>query len=174
MLFELIAAIVAGIALAGIVMALRRISRGLLPKWLIPAAAGMGILGYGVWSEYSWFSRSLAAQPEGVIVAWHNAESDAWRPWTYLAPVVTRFTAVDKRTAQRNPEFADQVIVDLLFAARWQSSVLIKVIFDCAGHKRADLAGKNVTIAQNGHVTGANWIDLAADDSVLKAACSRR
>lgn len=174
MLFELIAAIVAGVALAGIVMALRRLSRGLLPKWLVPAAAGIGILGYGVWSEYSWFSRSLATQPEGVLIAWHNEESAPWRPWSYLVPVVTRFTAVDTRTIQSNPKFPDQIIVDLLFAARWQQSALVKTVFDCAGHKRADLAGGGVAIAETGEITGASWVDLATDDAVLNAACGGR
>lgn len=171
MFFELIAAMVAGVALAGIAMALRWASRGLLPKWLVPVAAGIGILGYGVWSEYSWFSRATADQPDGVIIAWHNAESAPWRPWSYLAPVVTRFTAVDTRTTQRHPDFPDQRIVDILLAGRWQSSGVVKVVFDCAGYRRADLVGGSVAIGQNGEITDANWIDLKSDDAVLHAAC---
>ena len=173
MLYELIAAIVTGVALAGIAMALRHLSRGLLPKWIVPAAAGIGILGFSVWSEYSWFSRSLAAQPEGVMAAWHNEESAPWRPWSYVAPVVTRYTAVDTRTAQRHPDFPDQVIVDLLLAARWQPGTLVKVAFDCAAHKRADLVGGGVSIAESGELTGASWRALEPDDAVLNAACRR-
>ena len=171
MFLELIAAIVAGVALAGIAMAMRWASRGLLPKWFVPMAAGIGILSYGVWSEYSWFSRATAGQPNGVVIAWHNAESAPWRPWSYLAPVVTRFTAVDTRTTQRNPDFPDQRIVDVLFAGRWQSSALVKVVFDCAGRRRADVVGGKVAIGDNGEITGARWIDLAGDDAVLNAAC---
>ncbi|ANH08647.1 hypothetical protein [Shinella sp. HZN7] len=172
MLYELIAAVVAGVALAGIAMALRRLTGGLLPKWLVPAAAGIGILGYSVWSEYSWFSRSVAAQPNGVVVAWHNGESAPWRPWSYLAPVTTRFTAVDTRSIQRHPDFPDQRIVGLRLAARWQPSTLVKVAFDCAGNKRADLSGGNVSIGANGGIENAAWIDLAPDDAVLRAACA--
>lgn len=173
MFFELIAAIVAGVALAGIAMALRWASRGVLPKWLVPVAAGIGILGYGVWSEYSWFSRATVAQPDGVVIAWHNAESAPWRPWSYLVPVVTRFKAVDTRTTQRHPNFPDQRIVDILLAGRWQSSAVVKAIFDCAAYRRADLVGSSVEIGQDGGITGADWIDLPSEDPVLNAACSR-
>ncbi|MEW9616239.1 hypothetical protein AB3G45_20705 [Shinella sp. S4-D37] len=171
MLYELIAAIVAGIALAGVAMALRHLSRGFLPKWLVPAAAGIGILGFSVWSEYSWFSRSLAAQPDGVVAAWHNEESAPWRPWSYIAPVVTRYTALDTRTIQRHPDFPAQVIVDLLFAARWQPGTLVKVAFDCSTHRRADLVGESVSIAESGELTGVSWRELAPDDTVLNIAC---
>lgn len=172
MLYELIAAIVAGVALGGIAMALRALTRGLLPKWLVPAAAGIGILGYSVWSEYSWYSRALAAQPQGVVIAWHNGESAPWRPWSYLAPVITRFTAVDTRTVQRHPDYPDQRIIDLLLSARWQPGTVVKVVFDCAGHKRADLSGRDVSIGADGKIENASWIDLPPGDAVLHAACT--
>lgn len=172
MLYELIAAVVAGVALGGIAMALRALTRGLLPKWLVPAAAGAGILGYSIWSEYSWYSRALAAQPEGVVTAWHNEESAPWRPWSYLAPVITRFTAVDTRTVQRHPDFPDQRIVDILLSARWQPNSIVKVVFDCVGNKRADLSGGNISIGTNGEIKNARWIDLTPGDAGLKVACA--
>jgi hypothetical protein len=172
MLYELIAAIVAGVALGGIALALRALTRGLLPKWLVPAAAGIGILGYSVWSEYTWYSRALAAQPEGVVTAWHKEESAPWRPWSYLAPVITRFTAVDTRSVQRHPDFPDQRIVNLVLSARWQPSSVVKVVFDCAGHKRADLSDGNISIGPDGRIENARWIDLTPGDAVLQAACA--
>ncbi|MBP1849103.1 hypothetical protein [Rhizobium halophytocola] len=171
MLFELIAAIVSGVALAGVAMALRWLSRGLLPKWIVPTAAGLGMLAYAVWSEYSWYDRMTTGRPDSVVIAWKHEAKAPWRPWSYLYPVVDRFVAVDNRTAQRNPDFPDQVIVNLALAARWQLTAQVKVAFDCARHRRADLFGRAGGIGENGEIAGAAWQDLAADDPVLRAAC---
>ncbi len=171
MLFELIAAVVAGVAVAGIAMGLRWISRGLLPKWIVPAMAGLGMLAYAIWSEYSWYARMTASQPSTFEVVWLNEASSLLRPWSFYKPVINRFTGVDLASAQRHPNFPDQVMVDLILAARWQSPARVKVVFDCAAHRRADLMGKDVSIADNGEITGATWVDIPADDKTLEAAC---
>ena len=171
MFFELIAAVVAGVAVGGIATLLRWVSRGVLPRWIVPAAAGVGMLSYAVWSEYSWFGRVTERLPAEVAVAWHNGDTAFWRPWSYFRPVVNRFTAVDRRTEQRHPDMPGQVMVDLVLAARWQQSARLKVVFDCNGARRADLTGQDVSIGENGAIVGAKWIDLPADDAVLATAC---
>lgn len=173
MFFELIAAVVAGVAVAGVAMGLRWVSRGLLPKWIVPAAAGLGMLSYAIWSEYSWFERNVAAQPAGVIVAWNNEQRSFWRPWSYYRPVVTRYSAVDTRTEQRHPNLPDQVMVDLLLVARWQPTARIKVLFDCAGGRRADIMGEDVRVAEDGTISGVTWTDLPPGDPLLDIACKR-
>lgn len=174
MIFELIAAFVAGIAVAGIAMALRWLSRGLLPKWIVPAAAGLGMLSYAVWSEYSWFSRATSAMPAGIKVAWKNEDHALWRPWSYYRPVVDRFTAVNTRSAQRHPNQPGQVMVDVVLSARWQLPTQVRVLFDCNNNRRADLLGETVSVSEDGAVTGARWIDLQSDDPVLLTACRAR
>jgi len=171
MIFELIAAFVAGLAVAGIAMAIRWLSRGLLPKWIVPAAAGLGMLSYAIWSEYSWFSRATNAMPAGIEVAWLNEDHAFWRPWSYYQPVIDRFTAVDTRSAQRHPNQPGQVMIDVILAARWQLPTQIRVLFDCTNNRRADLLGEGVAVAEDGSVTGAKWVDLEADNPVLRAAC---
>lgn len=174
MLFELIAAVVAGVALAGIAMGLRWASRGLLPRWIVPVAAGIGMLSYAVWSEYSWYDRVSAGLPPEMVVAWRNESTAFWRPWSYLKPVVNRIVIVDGRTAQRNENLPDQVMVDVILAARWQPTARVKTVFDCAGNRRADLLGKELSFAENGEIIGASWSTLPADDPVLAAACKAR
>ncbi|WP_152339129.1 hypothetical protein [Pseudorhizobium flavum] len=171
MLFELIAAVVAGVALAGIAMSVRWISRGRLPKWIVPAAAGLGMISYAIWSEYSWFDRMRNSFPQSVVVTWSNTERAIWRPWSYIRPLTTRFTAVETSTAKRHPQQPGQVMVSMILAARWQQTTVIKAVFDCDNNRRADLVGNDVSIADDGSVTGAQWIDLPADDANLKAAC---
>ncbi|MCF6370225.1 hypothetical protein [Rhizobium halophilum] len=171
MLFELIAAVVAGVAIAGVAMGLRWVSRDRLPRWVVPAAAGLGMLSYAIWSEYSWLSRARSAMPTGVEVAWTNEDRAPWRPWTYYAPVVNRFTAVDLRTAQRHPNQPGQVMVDLLLAARWQPSARVKTVFDCNNGRRANLIGEGISVAEDGAITGAQWVDLDSADAALQIVC---
>ena len=172
MLFEFIAAVVSAVAVAGIAMTLRFITRYRLPKWIVPASAGLGMLSYAIWSEYSWFDRVTQALPPEVVVAWSNAEADFWRPWSSYKPVINRFTAVDRRTAQSHPNHPGQVMVDLILAARWQQSARLKVVFDCLGSRRADLLGNDVSVAEDGAIIGADWVNVGADDPTLMAACA--
>ncbi|QLF68746.1 hypothetical protein FE840_003825 [Peteryoungia desertarenae] len=172
MLFEFIAAVVSAVAVAGIAMTLRFITRYRLPKWIVPASAGLGMLSYTIWSEYSWFDRVTQAMPPEVTVAWSNGAEDFWRPWSYYKPVINRFTAVDMRTAQTHPNHPGQVMVDLVLAARWQQSARLKVVFDCPGARRADLLGSDVSVADDGTITGADWINVGPDDPTLRAACA--
>src|SRR3546814_6375549 len=58
MLLELIAIIAAGFGLAGIALSLNIALRRRLPQWIVPAAAGAGMLLMAVWLEYSWLERS--------------------------------------------------------------------------------------------------------------------
>lgn len=171
MLFELIAAVVTGVALAGLAMALRWLSRGYFAKWIVPVFAGLGMLGYSVWSEYSWFERTNIAMP-GIAVAWKNEDRAFWRPWSYVEPVTTRFTALDMRNAKRHPQQSGLVMVDVLLVARWQPISAVKVVYDCTGFRRADMLDQNVSIAADGALVGAEWKAVPADDAALKIACS--
>lgn len=171
MLFELIAAVVAGVALAGVAMLLRWLSRGLLPKWIVPVIAGLGMLSYSIWSEYSWIDRMQVALP-GSEVSWRNEQTAFWRPWSYIEPVTTRFTAVDLRTAKRHPDQAGLVMVDVLLVARWYPVTRVKVVYDCQNAQRADLVDAEVAIADDGSLVGAEWVKLDAEDAALKIACT--
>lgn len=166
MLFELIAAVSAGFALAGLALTLRLLTRGRLPAWIVPVAAGIGILGFALWAEYSWYARSVAALPEGVLVARAQREAAPWRPWTYVRPIVTRFSAVDTRTSRTNADAPGQVLTTVLLVGRWQPVVSVPVLFDCRGARRAAL------------VDGASlqdepaWEQLPPEDEALRAACA--
>ncbi|MFL0692768.1 MAG: hypothetical protein ACJLUP_11880 [Agrobacterium tumefaciens] len=171
MLFELIAAVVTGVALAGVAMLLRWISRGLLPKWIVPAMAGLGMLSYSIWSEYSWFDRMNIALP-GIAVSWKNEQTAFWRPWSYIEPVTTRFTALDVKGAKRHQNQPGLVMVDVLLVARWQPVTPVKVVYDCQNGQRADLVTPEITIADDGSLQGAEWSKVEPDDAALKIACS--
>lgn len=98
MIWHLIAAIFAGLGSAGIAMLLRKLSGQRLPRWIIPAFAGLGILGYQIYQEYSWFEHKQQQLPAEAQVVSSEQRSMVWRPWTFLFPITNAFTLVDNNT----------------------------------------------------------------------------
>jgi len=58
MFLELIATVTVGIGTGGIVVLINKATRGRLPRWLVPVAAGLSMIGFTLWSEYSWAGRT--------------------------------------------------------------------------------------------------------------------
>lgn len=101
MLWTILAIVVSGLGAAGIAMLLRKLTRNRLPKWIIPAFGGLGMLSYQIYYEYSWFDHQLQRQPtESVLVASETGEV-FWRPWTFFWPMTTAFTVLDSKSLQR-------------------------------------------------------------------------
>lgn len=170
MFLELIATIVAGIACAGIAMLLNIVLGRRLPKWIMPIAAGLGMLGMTVTNEYTWFDRTAARLPEGVTVALQIEERGWLRPWTQLWPYTKRFVAVDTATARRNENLPDQRLADLYFFGRWSPVNQAPMLFDCAGARSALLID-GADFAADGAVTDADWQAIPPDDPILKTIC---
>lgn len=112
MLWHLIAAIFAGLGSAGIAMLLRKLSGQRLPRWIIPAFAGLGILGYQISQEYSWFEHKQQQLPPDAQVVSAEQRSMIWRPWTYLFPITNAFTVVDDSSAGE-PDTSETVTFQL-------------------------------------------------------------
>lgn len=170
MAFELIAAIVGAVGMAGIALALRKMSRGRLPKWIVPAFAALGLIGVTVALEYGWFARVSAELPEGVEVVWQEEGASPVRPWTYLAPLVTSFVALDARGVAVHPDVATLRIARIYSFARWQPPAEALMVFDCAAGRRV-LLTEGVEITADGTLTGAEWSVPAEGDQMQQAAC---
>lgn len=170
MALELIAAIVGAFGMAGIALLLRRLSRGRLPKWIMPVFAGLGLIGVTVVLEYGWFSRVSAELPEGVDVVWQEESASPLRPWTYLAPLVTRFVALDGREVAVHPAVPTLRIARIYSFARWQNTQEGLMVFDCANGRRALLV-EGAEVTEAGELTGAEWTVPPAGDRLQEAAC---
>lgn len=170
MALELIAAIVAAFAFAGIALALRKLSRGRLPKWIVPAAAGLGLLGFTVWSEYDWFSRVSAELPEGVIVVHAVPEASPLRPWSYLFPMTSAFVAMDTTATIPHPEAAGLRLVRLFSFARWRGVAEGLMIVDCAGGRQV-MVTQGIAVTPEGELTGGDWVTPEDGDGIQQAAC---
>lgn len=117
MFLELIAVIFAGIAVAGVVMLVNNVTGARLPRWLAPVVAGLVMIGVTVTSEYSWYSRTLASLPEGLVVADTVESRSFYRPWTYVVPLSERFVAVDLATMRSHAKQPDHRLAEVSFLA---------------------------------------------------------
>lgn len=95
MIWHLIAAVFAGLGAAGIGLILRQASGKRLPRWIIPAFGGLGMLGYQIYTEYTWFEHKQQQLPESAEVVSVEEGQMFWRPWTFAFPMTTAFTIVD-------------------------------------------------------------------------------
>lgn len=140
-----------------------------LPGWAMPVAVGLAMIVFTIWSEYTWYGRTMAQLPETMAVASAPEERNFYRPWTYVAPLVSRFIAVDRAPAQGGGDtpFATRAHV----FARWSPVRTIPVAVDCAGGRRADLIGGGQVTA-DGTLAGADWLVVPPDDPLMRAACN--
>lgn len=170
MFLELIATIAGGLAGAGMMLLITRISAGRLPRWMVPIAAGIAMLAVTISNEYGWYGRTIAALPDGIEVVQTIEVSGGWRPWTWVVPFTTRFAAIDRASIRRNDAVPGQVIVDMLFYGRWSPVSKLPLLVDCDDARRAALTD-DVQFGDTGTVTNADWVGIAADDPVLIATC---
>lgn len=173
MALELIAAIVAAIAFAGMAALARRLSGNRLPKWITPAAAGLGMIAFTVWSEYDWFGRIEGSLPEGVAIVWKDDTPSPLRPWTFVVPLTTAFTAMDTRKLAPHPDNAALVLAPVYAFARWQGVQDGFMVVDCANRQSA-LLTETVQIDAAGQLTGAEWLAFTENDAIGGAACTGR
>lgn len=113
MLWTLLAIAVTGLGAAGIALLLRKLSRNKLPKWIVPLFGGLGMLGYQIFYEYSWFEHQLQRQPQESVVVASEAGHVFWRPWSYFVPMVTAFTVLDSKSVAKR-ELDGRVVAEFM------------------------------------------------------------
>lgn len=170
MFLELIGTVFAGFAFAGLVMVLNKLTGGRLPKWAAPVAAGIGMIGMTISSEYSWYGRTVDTLPEGLEIVQEVESRALYRPWTYAVPFVDRFAAIDTVSVRTNNKVPDERLVDLYFFGRWAPRSMIPVAVNCADNSRANLAD-GAEFADDGRLVNADWIEAPANDPVIEATC---
>lgn len=174
MLLDLIAAASAGFGMVGAVLifgwVLRRVAGISLPRWIVPASAGVAMLGFSIWNEYSWFGRVSAQIAPPVVVAIAPSERSWLRPWTQLRPLTLRFVAVDLGGVRRSDTDADLRLVPVFVVSRWEPTRALTVAVDCALGRRADLAEGGASVPDLARRT-LEWQDVGREDPIVLAAC---
>jgi len=170
MIFNLIGMVVLGAGIVGIILLLFRLLGRRAPRGLLPIMAGLGMFGFVIWNDYSWYSRTVAVLPESFQVVKSFSERSAIQPWTYLIPPTHRFMVVDRQSRQHNPALPNMVMTQLHLVARYRPTLSPWQMFDCQQARRAHV--EDITdLNPQGLDTTLDWLPMTADDPLLKAVC---
>ena len=170
MFVELIATIVAGIGCAGIVLVINIATGRRLPKWIMPVAAGLGMIAMTISNEYTWYDRTTERLPEGLQIATTVDEQSWLRPWTQIWPYTKRFIAADLPNLRQHPDRPDERLVDIYFFGRWSPVNQAPMLLNCTEAQAAILID-GATFAEDGSVADADWNAMPADDPLLTLVC---
>lgn len=167
MIWELIATLFAGLGAAGIILGLRTVFKK-LPKWLVPAGAGLGMLLFQIYSEYTWYGHTRSLLPPDAVVVAEIGETAPYRPWSYYKPQVLRFVAVDTGKLLAADGGGDVVQANLYFFERRMSANTWPVLIDC---KKRLQSGIRAT--QNGRPVPGEWVKTAHTENIARAVCGK-
>ncbi len=180
MIYEFIATISAGFAMAGIALILRHLAKLLfkkqLPKWIIPLFTAIGIFAFQIQQEYYWFAQMQSKLPQGVKVVKQIEQTSWYRPWTYLKPQTVRFMAIDMGNMQTNPQQPHLKRTNLYLFERRMSSQIIPQAFNCqtAKHSNLPMAQSETTqseISQSQQQAKIQWIAMDKDSKLYQLVC---
>jgi hypothetical protein len=148
----------------------RAVLRRPLPRRLLPIGVGLAMIAYTVWSEYSWGWRTREALPEGIEVIETFATNSLWRPWTFIAPQVTRMIAVDRAGIRHNPAYPGIALVDLVLLERFAPARRIVRLIDCGEARTADVTDPS-RLSEGGLPAPEAWVPLRRDAMLYRALC---
>jgi hypothetical protein len=156
---ELLGVIAVGIGMAAMLYAgMHAVRRaGFTPApWLLPAGIGLSMVVYSVWSDYSWYSRAVNQLPDGAQVLLVGRDKQPWAPWTYLAPVATRFAALDPASVSDSPQGMRNA--QIMLVERRGQTIIVPQDFDCTGQRIRPARG--------------GWTDVQSDDPAYALVCA--
>lgn len=160
MFWDISAMIVAAFLFAGLAMPIKIFYKK-TPKWFIPFMAGLGMMSYQVFSEYTWFDNTKSKLPEGSVVVASVPTTTWFRPWSYIKPQIFQFVVLDTANVTAIDEKTKQAQV--YFFERQLPAQKLDVLFDCQ---------KDVqTYVVNNDLSRLNWEKLAYTDYALKLIC---
>lgn len=171
MIYHLLITILVGIAAAGAVMLARQLSGRRVATYLVPVAAGLAMLTYNVWHEYTWFDRTVARLPNSIEVLKSDASASLFRPWTHVVPNTSRMLLLDTSRTLRNAATPDLVMVALVEAERLKSTQKRRLLYDCASKRASDIL-PNAKFNADGLPADVTWHPLDPGPRALRLICN--
>jgi hypothetical protein len=168
MFWTFVATVFCGLGAAGIALGIRAITRKKAPKWIIPAFAGAGMLGYLIYMEYTWFDLKQAQLPEEAVVVSTEEYGAPWRPWAYVVPQIAAFTVLDTNSVTRDDPEENIVRFSLYrFEQSYTDAVSQKMyLLNCDTRELVPLKGEK-------NLDTSALRRLSEDDQLLELACDQ-
>lgn len=159
MFWELLATLIAGLGMAGIALSLRKMFKK-LPRWIIPAMAGLGMIGFQVYHEYSWFSHTASRLPTKTVVLASAAKPVFYQPWSYYHAPTRWFVAVDTENIKEMD--AHIKATQLYFFERRMPALPVPVLVDCQNGVQSDFKSGSAP----------TWGTTTFTNKLVQAVCS--
>lgn len=139
-MFHLIATFAVGLGVAGLILGLSRLLGRKPPRYLAPLLAGVSMLVFAVWKEYTWDSRIEEGLPDHVVVVKRISASVAWAPWTHLLPRPERLVAINTAETRPHAEHPGHFMVQRVLIGRGlEAAVIVHQLYDCPGRRAAEI-----------------------------------
>lgn len=158
MLWEIIATASAGIGAAGIALVIRFLFKK-SPKWLVSVFAGMGVLLFAIYSEYSWASYTQSRLPQGSVVVAEIPHTAFYKPWSYIKPQILQFVVADKTGVQSLDNQPHIKQVPLYFFERRMKAHQLTILVNCQSQE------------QTSQINSNDWSKLTYTQNIIKAVC---
>lgn len=171
MFLGLLAAVVGGVSLAATLLIISKVFKLATPRWVYPAAAGLGMISLTVYIEYSWFSRTQAELPDNVEVVESFGRVSVLQPWTYISPRVDRFIAVDHGSVRQNDAIENVVLVDVYLMERLNPTLQATQFVHCGNGERM-LVSTDAEFTEDGLPVDQEWAQLGLDNPLIIAVCN--
>lgn len=106
MIWNLLGVFIIGLCSGAFAYMLYRLSKGRLPKWIIPLGAAAGMFIYLAYYDYQWFDFKKSQLPADSFIYGEQRQQDFFKPWSYIAPAVSQFSVFDGQIKEQNHEGA--------------------------------------------------------------------
>ncbi|TVQ37005.1 MAG: hypothetical protein EA356_04810 [Geminicoccaceae bacterium] len=170
MLMSFVGTIVLGLGTAGTWLLLIKALRLPVPGWTTPALAGLVMIVFHLYLEYSWFDRTVASMPSRAVVAEAKTFRNPLQPWTLIVPQVDRFSVVDTGQIRTHPEHPAVALAEVAFVERYYPTVSTTQLYDCTTPRRADIL-PTMMLGADGLPERIDWIRVGDDDPVRRVVC---
>jgi hypothetical protein len=164
--------VVVGFACAGLILLAFRITGRKAPKYLIPLTAALGMFGYMIWNDYSWFDRVSSRLPPQVTITQTYDSATAYKPWTLIKAPINRFSAIDESKTIANPANIAQKQITTIYLQKGHPAMATTRLIDC-DTREASFITPDTPLDENGFPTRLDDSRQKADDDpALKLACA--
>jgi hypothetical protein len=172
MAFNLFGSVAVALAVALVIFFIRRHLFPGLPRWLMPATAGIAMIAFGIWNSYAWYGRVTSYLTDGWVVAHEMTTRSPIEPWTYAVERVEGFAAVNTASVRSNPDHPNVVLAEVATFVRFRDTLTRNLIFDC----RRGLVGDPpaaLAFDEAGNPAGIEWHQGASAEALVETVCTR-
>lgn len=114
-MWQLLGVLISGITMGALAFGLRKATRDRIGPWLVPTCAAIGIFGFLIVYDYTWYDNKISLLPEKIVLVEEKRDTSFFRMWSYVHAPVSSFKFYDG-TAIEDPSFdSEKVMLFMLY-----------------------------------------------------------